>query len=126
MPHVEVLSSVIVKENQADTKPTAEVEVAFKETQADDYIGPIRVTLKKGDSRTISGDHLPANLRILAFKRLSGSTWRLCLRKSASETTDLIVERFLVAEVANVEHIKITALDADVELQIELVGIKQA
>lgn len=125
MPQVTVTSSVLVKEDQSDVKAAAEVEVSFKDNAVDDYNGPIRLALVKEASRVINTDHL-TNLRVLIFKRLSGGTWRLSLRKSTSETTDLIVGRFFAAELTNVEHIKITALSADVEIQVELVGINQA
>lgn len=125
MPQVTVESSVVVKENQADVTPTAEVQISFKDGACEDYNGPIRLKLEAGKQKVINIDHL-SNLRILVFKRLSGGTWRLALRKSATETTDLAVERYFSAELSNVEHIKLTAVKGVVEIQVELVGVKSA
>ena len=126
MPQADVSISVVVKEEQKDETPTGDVSLAFKDNKVEDYNGPIRLLIPKGQSRTINVDHV-TNLRILTIKKVSGKTYRLALRRAASPSTDLEVDRFFAADLCNVEQIKVTANDeTDVALQILLVGIPKA
>lgn len=123
MPQVEVAASVIVRENQQDATSTGEVVVSIKDTSVDDYNGPISVTVAANSSRTIDVAHLPS-LRMLILKIITGTKFRLSLRRAASENTDLEVGRFFAAELFNAEQVKLTNEgSAEIRVQVELVGI---
>ena len=126
MPQVVVSASVSVKERQQDTDPTGEVNVEFTDTQVGDYNGPIKLTLAAtGDNQTrvIDVSHL-TSLRLLIVKLIAGQSFRLALRRAASENTDLVVRRFFAAELTNIEQIKLTGDgQSEVEVQVELVSI---
>ena len=123
MPQVDVTASVLVKESQKDVNATAEIVCAFKDNQADDYNGPIRVTIAPERSRVLDFTHV-SNLRLLIVKRISGKSVRLTLRTAQTEANDLEIGRVFLAEVLNIERVKLTNDSKEkVVYMVLLVGI---
>ena len=124
MPQVDVTASFLVKESQKDVSTTAEIVCTFKDNQADDYNGPIRVTIPPETSKVLDFTHV-SNLRLLMVKRISGGSIRLTLRTVQTEANDLEIGRFFAAEVLNIEQVKLTnPAKEEVVAMVLLVGIK--
>ncbi len=87
---------------------------------------PISLTIAANTTKTVDVSHL-ANPRILIVKLLSGDGFRLALRRSATDATDLSIGRFFAAEVMNIEQVKLSnETSAAVRVQLELVSIPAA
>lgn len=125
MPQVEIKASMEVKDKQSDVDAIGTFSVSFKDPKAGDYSGPGRFKLAAGASKSIDVSYI-ANARMLAIKLWAGTGVRLHTRRSASENTDLKIGRFFMAEVLNLEQIKlINDTSGVIDVQVAFLGIDE-
>lgn len=107
MPEISASISASVKEAQKDVDPAGRIEFSLKENTVTEYDAAKRLEIPGGESVRIDVDGLVQPRKIIGIEVKDGGNIRLSIRRAASENTDLIVSRFLLAEFLNVEEVKL-------------------
>lgn len=107
MPEITASISASVKEAQKDAEPAGRIEFSIKDNTVTEYDAAKRLEIPAGEFVRIDVDSLVQPRKIIGIEVKDGGEVRFSIRKSASENTDLVVSRFLLAEFLNVEEIKL-------------------
>lgn len=122
MPEIQISLSGLVKENQKDEKPAAEFSLSIKDSSVTEYDGAKKTVVAAKSSRTIDTSAV-GSPRYLAVLLEAGDQVRLQLRQANTEANDLVIGQFFLAEVKNLEQIKLINESSEaVGARIFLVG----